>query len=171
MPSAVRRFLWAIPAAVTFTDVIASVIKVEGASMQPTLNPPSSSVSDWVLVEKLTIKVWRQYTRGEVVVLWAPDDPHQQLIKRMIAVEGDTVVVAGSKGSKKLQDISQGRCWIEGDNAEKSGDSVTAYGPVHLGLLEGRVTHVVWPPWRAGRVAAWNVDDRIAATADVGQEV
>jgi signal peptidase I len=70
MPSAVRQFLWAIPAAITFTDVIASVIKVEGASMQPTLNPPSSSVSDWVLVEKLTIKVWRRYTRGEVVVLW-----------------------------------------------------------------------------------------------------
>jgi hypothetical protein len=41
---------------------------------------------------------------------------------------------------------------------------------VHLGLLEGRVTHVVWPPWRVGRVQAWNVEDRIAATAEAGQD-
>lgn len=26
---------------------------------------------------------------------------------------------------------------------------------VHLGLLEGRATHVVWPPWRWGRVSDW----------------
>lgn len=41
--------------------------------MQPTLNPGLASQqqpSDWVLVDKLTVKLLQQYTRGEVVVLW-----------------------------------------------------------------------------------------------------
>lgn len=38
--------------------------------MRPTLNPDSLGPSDWVLVEKLSTKLQRQYTRGEVVVLW-----------------------------------------------------------------------------------------------------
>jgi inner membrane protease subunit 2 len=53
-------------------------------------------------------------------------------------------------------DIPQGRCWVEGDNSARSAssaDSRTAFGPVHLGLLEGRVSHIVWPPSRVGRVA------------------
>lgn len=37
--------------------------------MRPTLNPDGSS-SDWVLVEKLSIKLQRHYRRGEVLVLW-----------------------------------------------------------------------------------------------------
>lgn len=32
---------------------------------------------------------------------------------------------------------------------------------VHLGLLEGRVTHVVWPPWRWGEVARWYPADKL----------
>jgi hypothetical protein len=51
-------------------DCVASVLKVEGASMRPTLNPDSTGPSDWVLVEKLSVKLQRCYTRGEVVVLW-----------------------------------------------------------------------------------------------------
>jgi signal peptidase I len=38
--------------------------------MRPTLNPDSAGPSDWVLVEKLSVKLQRCYTRGEVVVLW-----------------------------------------------------------------------------------------------------
>jgi signal peptidase I len=53
-----------------YTDCIASVLKVEGGSMRPTLNPDSTGPSDWVLVEKLSVKLQRCYTRGEVVVLW-----------------------------------------------------------------------------------------------------
>lgn len=38
--------------------------------MQPCLNPTNSPAPDWVLVEKLSIKLLQKYTRGEVVVLW-----------------------------------------------------------------------------------------------------
>ncbi len=38
--------------------------------MQPTFNPPGSSSSDWVLVEKFSIKLLHRYKRGDVAVLW-----------------------------------------------------------------------------------------------------
>lgn len=38
--------------------------------MQPTLNPAGGTSPDYVLVEKLTIKLLQHFTRGEVVVLW-----------------------------------------------------------------------------------------------------
>jgi signal peptidase I len=50
--------------------VDAADCRVDGASMQPCLNPAQSPSADWVLVEKLTVKGLRHYTRGEVVVLW-----------------------------------------------------------------------------------------------------
>jgi hypothetical protein len=35
---------------------------------------------------------------------------------------------------------------------------------VHLGLLEGRVTHIVWPPARMGRVAVQEQPARLLQT-------
>jgi hypothetical protein len=44
---------------------------------------------------------------------------------------------------------------------------------VHLGLLEGRVSHIVWPPARMGRVAVVPQPERIlhtdADTAGISQ--
>jgi hypothetical protein len=109
---------------------------------------------------------------------------------------------------------TQGRCWVEGDNAAESLDSRSAYGPVrgglarggwvggvgrgwvqcnsrlqtrrpfrqtraihldtpprqvHLGLLEGRVTHIIWPPRRMGRVAAAPCSERVVPRAGEGE--
>ena len=135
----------------------------------------------------------------------APDAPRQQIVKRLVALEGDTLLVTpppppppaatpggeaaaaaetkgggsgggdggglfGGGGRKRRRakaaaaaaaaaaaeatTVPEGRCWVEGDNAAESLDSRSAYGPVHLGLLEGRVLCVVWPPSRLGRVEA-----------------
>lgn len=35
---------------------------------------------------------------------------------------------------------------------------------VHVGLLEGRVSHIVWPPARMGRVAVLPQPERILHT-------
>jgi len=153
----VKHAAWVVPALVTFSDLAASVLQVKGESMQPTLNG-DPDICDWVLVEKLTCKWLYQYERGSVVVLWAPDNPHQQLVKRLVALEGDLV---WQDGKAKPTQIPQGRCWIEGDNKAVSQDSTTVYGPVHLGLMEGRVTHVVWPPGHWRRVASYVPKDRV----------
>jgi len=152
-----KQVAWSLPVAIAFTDCIACVIRVDGQSMQPTLNPDPDS-RDWVLVEKVTYKLFHRYKRGEVAVFWAPDDPHQQLVKRMIAVEGDMV---WEEGKRMPTRISAGRCWMEGDNPHSSGDSRNLYGPVHLGLLEGRATHVVWPPSRMQRLPPYVPPGRV----------
>jgi inner membrane protease subunit 2 len=70
LKQAAKQLLWSVPVAIAFTDVVGSAIKVEGLSMRPTLNPEGSSYCDWVLVEKASIKLLREYHRGDVVVLW-----------------------------------------------------------------------------------------------------
>ncbi|PNW88383.1 hypothetical protein CHLRE_01g027100v5 [Chlamydomonas reinhardtii] len=154
-----RQVIWWLPAGIAITDTVVSVLPVEGSSMAPTLNPDGDEQwPDMVLVEKVSYKWLHKYQRGDVAVFWAPDEPRQQLVKRIIALEHD--LVWDSEQHKPLK-IPQGRCWVEGDNAEASGDSRNMYGPVHLGLLEGRVTHVVWPPWRWGEVARWYPADKL----------
>ena len=49
----VKQIAWTVPITVAFTDLVASVVKVEGPSMQPTFNPQLNKTSDWVLVEKV----------------------------------------------------------------------------------------------------------------------
>ncbi|GAX72811.1 hypothetical protein CEUSTIGMA_g266.t1 [Chlamydomonas eustigma] len=138
-----------LPVAIAFTDLIASVVKVEGPSMQPTFNPDSRKGSDWVLVEKVSHKLMYKYTRGDVIVLWAPDNPRLQIVKRLIALESDLV---WDDRKQSAEEIGAGHCWVEGDNSRRSCDSRTSYGPVHLGLLEGRALCVIWPPSRMGWV-------------------
>lgn len=85
--------------------------------------------------------------RGEVVCLISPKDPKQRIIKRVIAIQGDTIDTRGYK--EKFIKVPMGHLWIEGDYQANSLDSNT-FGPVPLGLLTAKATHVVWPlnRWR-----------------------
>ncbi|KAJ9530392.1 hypothetical protein QJQ45_000766 [Haematococcus lacustris] len=118
---------WCVPVAAAFTDACASVVRVDGTSMQPTLNTDIASGCEWVLVEKVSYKWLRRYSRGDVAVFWAPDNPHQQLVKRLVGLEGDAV---WELGHAEPTPVPQGRCWVEGDHAAASGDSRNLYGPV-----------------------------------------
>ncbi|PNH10360.1 Mitochondrial inner membrane protease subunit 2 [Tetrabaena socialis] len=162
-----RQLVWWLPAGIALTDTVLSVLVVEGQSMWPTLNGEGRFWRDVVVVEKLTYKWQHKYQRGDVAVLWAPDQPHQQLVKRIIAVEYDVVWDSEKNAPQKIPQagLGGGRCWMEGDNPDASGDSRNVYGPVHLGLLEGRVTHVLWPPWRSGAVRRWYPHDRLIVEA------
>ncbi|KAG1679141.1 hypothetical protein FOA52_000496 [Chlamydomonas sp. UWO 241] len=135
--------------------------------MSPTLNPGSISGSeskqcDWILVEKLSYKLWHSYQRGDVATLWCPENPRIQITKRLVAIEGDTVWDDAKGRPEKLL---PGRCWIEGDNARLSGDSRNMFGPVHMGLLQGRAVAVVWPLWRCGWLERVEKKGRIVSRA------
>uniref|UniRef100_A0A8C0J2U7 Mitochondrial inner membrane protease subunit 2 n=1 Tax=Chelonoidis abingdonii TaxID=106734 RepID=A0A8C0J2U7_CHEAB len=76
---------------------------------------------------------------------WSPKNPEQKIIKRVIALEGDIIKTIGYKN--KYVKVPHGHIWVEGDHHGHSFDS-NAFGPVSLGLLHARATHILWPPRR-----------------------
>ncbi|OMO97569.1 Peptidase S26A, signal peptidase I [Corchorus olitorius] len=134
---------------VTFADLIASVTPVRGASMYPTFNSKSDSLldslsDDYVLVEKLCLRKYK-FSHGDVVVFSNPSDHKEKQVKRIIGLPGDWV---GTHND--VVRVPEGHCWVEGDNSASSMDSRSS-GPVPLGLVTGRATHILWPPHRIGR--------------------
>ena len=122
------------------TNNVFSLCEVSGKSMQPTLNPyvrstlapllperiwPAMSMTtassplfnDRVIADRWSIRsgdgARTSVSRGDVVVLRAPDAPIT-LVKRVLAVEGDTIRIPRTG---LLETIPPGHCWIEGDNA------------------------------------------------------
>ncbi|XP_074937159.1 mitochondrial inner membrane protease subunit 2 isoform X2 [Phalacrocorax aristotelis] len=117
-----KGFFVAVPVTVTFLDRVACVARVEGASMQPSLNPGGRQDSDVVLLNHWSIRNY-DVQRGDIVSL----------------------VTIGYK--KKYVKVPHGHIWVEGDHHGHSFDS-NAFGPVSLGLLHARATHILWPPKR-----------------------
>jgi inner membrane protease subunit 2 len=135
--------------------------------MSPTLNPAyhESGNRDYVLINKDLLL--DRLERGMIVTFQNPTkDPRSLAVKRIIALEGDTVKTKKPAIFDKVV-IPKGHVWVEGD-FEESQDCNT-YGPVRLdhrdleiqlttfqisaNLVYGHVTRVLWPPERAGRLA------------------
>ncbi|XP_048355921.1 mitochondrial inner membrane protease subunit 2 [Sphaerodactylus townsendi] len=137
-----KGFFVAVPVTVTFLDRVACIARVEGASMQPSLNPGDKQVSDVVLLNHWSIRNY-EVQRGDIVSLVSPRNPKQKIIKRVIALEGDVIKTISYK--TKYVKVPDGHMWVEGDHRGHSFDS-NAFGPVSLGLLHARATHILWPP-------------------------
>ncbi|XP_058252939.1 mitochondrial inner membrane protease subunit 2 isoform X3 [Hemibagrus wyckioides] len=62
----VSGFFIAVPVTVTALDRLAYVARVEGASMQPSLNPQGASSSDVVLLNRWSVRNY-EVQRGDIV--------------------------------------------------------------------------------------------------------
>ena len=136
---------------------VAEAVSIEdGPSMQPNLYR-----GDRMLTEKVSYH-FHAPRRGDVVVV---DRPGQQktLVKRVIAVAGETIEVRGGHAWVNGQPIDEP--WVEqfggpgygpevvpedhvfilGDNRAVSHDS-RAIGPVPVDSVRGHVVLVYWPP-------------------------
>uniref|UniRef100_A0A3Q0RHW6 Peptidase S26 domain-containing protein n=1 Tax=Amphilophus citrinellus TaxID=61819 RepID=A0A3Q0RHW6_AMPCI len=80
----VSGFFVAVPVTVTVLDRFAYVARVEGASMQPFLNPEGGSECDVVLLNRWSVRNY-QVQRGDIVSIVSPRNPKQKIIKRVIA--------------------------------------------------------------------------------------
>lgn len=74
-----------------FRDRILSLDTINGSSMAPTLSPTAHETGqkDWVLIRRDNW-AWK-VQRGDIVTFWKPHRPDEISIKRIVAVEGDTV--------------------------------------------------------------------------------
>lgn len=112
--------------------------------MQPTLNPNGRKQYDFVFIDR-----WHTLPNdiqaGDVVALTSPNNQNVSFIKRVIGVEGDFLNTPRYRHNYVI--VPRGHCWVEGDNYRSSLDS-NKFGPVSLGLIKGKATHIVWPPHR-----------------------
>jgi signal peptidase I len=137
-------------------------------SMEPTI-----MTGDRVLAEKITVR-FRDPLQGEIVVFDDPTGRHPQLIKRVIAVGGQTVdiqdgtvVVDGVPLEEpyvhgKVTDpgtvplpvtLASDEVWLMGDNRPNSGDS-RFMGPIPESMVQGRAFAIYWPTGRIGSLSS-----------------
>ncbi|CAG8538017.1 13495_t:CDS:2 [Acaulospora colombiana] len=126
----------------------------------PTFNPDSNKLSKDLVLLNRAAAITHKHKRGDVVTLYSPDNPDKIVTKRIIALEGDTVFTLPPYPEKFLR-IPRGYCWIEGDDTFHSKDSNT-FGPVPLGLINSKVTWILWPFSRFGRVPRIEKPERIS---------
>ncbi|XP_059511876.1 mitochondrial inner membrane protease subunit 2 isoform X2 [Myotis daubentonii] len=135
-----KGFFVAVPVAVTFLDRVACVARVEGASMQPSLNPGGSQSSDVVLLNHWKVRNL-EVQRGDIVSL----------------------VTMGHKN--RYVKVPRGHIWVEGDHHGHSFDS-NSFGPVSLGLLHAHATHILWPPGRWQRLQSVLPPERLPVQSE-----
>lgn len=162
----VVAFLKELPALFITAVAIAFVIKwliiqpfyIPSQSMEPTLVP-----GDRVLVSKFIYR-FTEPKIGEIIVFVAPNDENRDFIKRIVALENDTVEVKDgrlyvnnklSKGNYKTmpgdysnwgpQKIGEDHVFVMGDNRPNSMDG-RVFGPLPKKNILGKAFMVYWPP-------------------------
>jgi len=143
-------------------NVISARIRVDGYSMEPTLNS-----GEFVFVNKLAYRIGEP-KRGDVIVFHYPRDPKQEYIKRIIGLPGDhlqvsngTIYVNGNPitepyiaASPQYQnewDVPENTLFVLGDNRNNSSDSHN-WGPVPMDYVIGKAFFVYWPPENWGAI-------------------
>jgi mitochondrial inner membrane protease subunit 1 len=114
-----------VTAAAVFLRWRPSRVRIDGASMLPTLFP-----DDWAL-----LVTPRRYAVGDVVVVEHPGRPGYEMVKRVIAGPGDSVGERTLRGDE---------WWVEGERADASTDS-RHFGPVSTTELKGKLVLIYWP--------------------------
>ncbi len=164
------------PAILIALAVRSSVVQafwVPSGSMLPTIQ-----IGDHIFVNKLAYTVRVPMTdltltdmkapeRGDIVVFIRPGDPKTDLIKRVIAIPGDTVEVRKKQlfingepaddphahfeastrpkagDNLRTKTVPPGKFFVMGDNRDKSYDS-RFWGFANISDIKGRATFVYW---------------------------
>ncbi|KAF8211245.1 peptidase S24/S26A/S26B/S26C [Mycena galopus ATCC 62051] len=151
-----------LPTAILVTNFYTLKL-VSDRSMQPTLNPDSSLLwRDVGIFDRRAIYKLR-HRRGDIITLKSPEDAKFELVKRVIALEGDTVRTLPPYPVPEVR-VPEGHVWVEGlfvpclilryltrreGDAFHSQDS-NSFGAVPLGLVDSRLVCLIWPVWRLG---------------------
>lgn len=115
--------------------------------MQPTLT------SNNILLCSKIAQRCNKINRNDIVIAIHPTAPTSLICKRVIGLEGDTIIMNSTSDDReetrvyndtKTIVIKRGYSWIEGDNRINSTDSRN-YGPIPVGLFKSRVVARIWP--------------------------
>jgi signal peptidase I len=140
--------------------------KVYGSSMLPTIEE-----GEYIMVSKAAY-FFNQPQRGDIIVFDSPQDPRSDLIKRIIAVPGDTVevredevIVNGTPLQESytlepphylmpLTDIPADHYFVLGDNRNNSSDSHRGWTVPRQNII-GKAWITYWPPYLWGSIPSY----------------
>jgi signal peptidase I len=140
-------------------QVTVGSFKVYGSSMLPGIEQ-----GDYILVSKATY-FFNKPQRGDIIVLHSPQDPNTDLIKRIIAVPGDTVEIKDNtvfvndtalvepytmeppRYLMLSEEIPTGHYFVLGDNRNNSSDSHRGWTLPRENIV-GKAWITYWPPYR-----------------------
>lgn len=183
-----RRPLWrtiveSLVAATLLMTFVVSGVAISGDSMEPALHD-----GERALVPRFETWLHRlgigSFERGDIVYFPSPDQPPgavcpwfcSHLIKRIVAVEGDTVAIVRGRlilngqpareeylsetaaGSFSMPEtpVPPDHVFVLGDNRRPYGSfDSRVFGPVPESRLEGRAAWVVWPVLRREENGGW----------------
>jgi len=142
--------------------------QVRGVSMQPTFE-----TGDYILTSRITYK-FRHIERGDVIVFKSPQNPDIEYIKRVIGLEGDTVLIKNGQvyvNGVQLSEhyiktetspiqgglvqenvpltIPKDHIFVLGDNRNESSDS-RVFGPIKISSIIGNVFYRYFPAQKMG---------------------
>jgi signal peptidase I len=162
---------WLVETALLLIVAFVLAQGVKAFIVQPFVIPtgsmvPTIGIGDYVLAEKLSYRFGGAPHPGDIVVFDDPNKEHPQLIKRVIAVAGQTVDVRDDhvyvNGTALPEPyvhgepttpgtvttplvVPSGHVWLMGDNRPNSGDS-RYFGPQPVSAIHGRAFWTYWPP-------------------------
>lgn len=145
-------------------------VKVVGASMEPCLHD-----GQYLVVSKAAYWFHPPH-RGDIIVFHSPQNPDQDIIKRVIATPGETVeikdgnvyidgnpleepyIVEIPQGDLPPQYVPEDHYFVLGDNRNHSSDS-RVWGMVPRGSIVGKAWICYWPPSNWQSVPNHSFDD------------
>ena len=143
--------------------------KVYGSSMLPTIEE-----GEYIMVSKAAY-FFGEPQRGDIIVFDSPKDPKSDLIKRIIALPGDTVEIRDDKviinGTPLAEpytlepphylvmpeEIPAGHYYVLGDNRNNSSDSHRGWTAPRQNIV-GKAWITYWPPYRWRLIPGYKVN-------------
>ena len=112
--------------------------------------------------------------RGDVVVIRSPQEMEKRLVKRIVALPGDSLeiedgivkinghsiaepYVLGNTRDRDESTIPEGHYFVLGDNRPRSNDS-NSFGPVPKSQIIGKAWLAYWPPGDFGPVGSFTIE-------------
>jgi signal peptidase I len=150
-------------------QVTVGTFKVYGSSMLPGIEQ-----GDYIIVSKATY-FFNEPQRGSIIIFHSPNDPNTDLIKRIIAVPGDTVEIKDNKvfvNDTPLvepytlepphyfmppEEIPASHYFVLGDNRNNSSDSHRGWTVPQENII-GKAWITYWPPYRWRLVGHYTIN-------------
>ena len=177
-------YLGVITLVFILNTAIASYVKnnyVQSYKIPAASNEPTLLVGDYILTDRRVSA--RASERGALIIFEFPEDPKKDFIKRVVAIDGDTVEIRDKvllinnepiKETYAVYDdetvfsadqnprdnfgpitVPENACFVLGDNRDKSYDS-RFWGVVDNTKIKGIAKNIYWSWDRKKAIVRWN---------------